>query len=117
MSCFLFAISFILVYVKHKKRRLKNDFCCSSFSSFSECMGKQIMTEKIVMSKIEYHFDEKKIKSNYLIIKNCLDRRRLCKVTIDDKLFKLLLLLPNEVKEVKISPQLKNKIKVIDITE
>ena len=69
------------------------------------------------MSKIEYHFDEKKTKSSYLIIKNCLDRRMLCKVTIDDKLFKLLLLLPNEVKEVKISPQLKNKVKVIDITE
>ena len=36
-------------------------------------------------------------------------------MTIDDKLFKLLLLLPNEVKEVKISPQLKIKVKVIDI--
>lgn len=70
-----------------------------------------------MMEKIEYHFDEKKIKSNYLIIRNCLDRRMLCKVTVDDKLFKLLLLLPNEVKEVKISPQLKNKVKVIDITE
>jgi len=71
------------------------------------------------MEKIEYHFDEKTIKSNYLIIRNCLDRRKLCKVTVDDKLFKLLLLLPipNEVKEVKISPQLKNKVKVIDITE
>ena len=68
-----------------------------------------------MMEKIEYHFDEKTIKSNYLIIRNCLDRRK--KVTVDDKLFKLLLLLPNEVKEVKISPQLKNKVKVIDITE
>ena len=70
-----------------------------------------------MMEKIEYHFDEKTIKSNYLIIRNYLDRRKLCKVTVDDKLFKLLLLLPNEVKEVKISPQLKNKVKVIDITE
>ena len=70
-----------------------------------------------MMEKIEYHSDEKTIKSNYLIIRNCLDRRKLCKVTVDDKLFKLLLLLPNEVKEVKISPQLKNKVKVIDITE
>lgn len=69
------------------------------------------------MENINYHLEEKEVKSNYLIIKNCLDRRRLCKVTIDDKLFKLLLLLPNEVKEVKISPQLKNKVKVIDITE
>lgn len=69
------------------------------------------------MKNINYHLEEKEVKSNYLIIKNCLDRRRLCKVTIDDKLFKLLLLLPNEVKEIKISPQFKNKVKVIDITE
>lgn len=69
------------------------------------------------MKNINYHLEEKEVKSNYLIIKNCLDIRRLCKVTIDDKLFKLLLLLPNEVKEVKISPQFKNKVKVIDITE
>ena len=69
------------------------------------------------MENINYYLEEKEVKSNYLIIKNCLDSRRLCKVTIGDKLFKLLLLLPNEVKEVKISPKLKNKIKVIDITE
>ena len=69
------------------------------------------------MKNINYHLEEKEVKSNYLIIKNCLDRRKLCKVTIDDKLFKLLLLLPNEVKEIKISPQFKNKVKVIDITE
>ena len=69
------------------------------------------------MENINYHLEEKEVKSNYLIIKNCLDARRLCKVTIDDKLFKLLLLLPNEVKEIKISPQFKNKVKVIDITE
>lgn len=69
------------------------------------------------MENINYYLEEKEVKSDYLIIKNCLDSRRLCKVTIDDKLFKLLLLLPNEVKEVKISPKLKNKIKVIDITE
>lgn len=67
--------------------------------------------------EINYYISEKFIKSDYLSIKNETDRRRLCKVTIDDKLFKLLLLLPNEVKEVKISPQLKNKVKVIDITE
>ena len=69
------------------------------------------------MENINYHLEEKEVKSNYLIIKNCLDTRRLCKVTIVNKLFKLLLLLPNEVKEVKISPQFKNKVKVIDITE
>lgn len=69
------------------------------------------------MENINYYLEEKEVKSDYLIIRNCLDSRRLCKVTIDDKLFKLLLLLPNEVKEVKISPKLKNKIKVIDITE
>lgn len=69
------------------------------------------------MKNINYHLEEKEVKSNYLIIKNCLYTRRLCKVTIDDKLFKLLLLLPNEVKEIKISPQFKNKVKVIDITE
>lgn len=69
------------------------------------------------MENINYYLEEKEVKSDYLIIRNCLDSRRLCKVTIDDKLFKLLLLLPNEVKEVKISPKFKNKIKVIDITE
>ena len=69
------------------------------------------------MGNINYYLEEKEVKSDYLIIKNCLGSRRLCKVTIDDKLFKLLLLLPNEVKEVKISSKLKNKIKVIDITE
>ena len=69
------------------------------------------------MENINYYLEEKEVKSDYLIIKNCLDSRRLCKVTIDDKQFKLLLLLPNEVKEVKISSKLKNKIKVIDITE
>lgn len=67
--------------------------------------------------EINYYISEKFIKSDYLSIKNETDSRRLCKVTIDDKLFKLLLLLPNEVKEVKISPQFKNKVKVIDITE
>ena len=65
------------------------------------------------MENINYYLEEKEVKSDYLIIKNCLGSRRLCKVTIDDKLFKLLLLLPN----VKISCKLKNKIKVIDITE
>lgn len=68
------------------------------------------------MGNINYYLEEKKVKSNYLIIKNCLDSRRLCKVTIDDKLFKLLLLLPNEVKEIKLSPEFKSKVKVIDIT-
>ena len=68
------------------------------------------------MGNINYYLEEKEVKSNYLIIKNCLDSRRLCKVTIDDKLFKLLLLLPNEVKEIKLSPEFKSKVKVIDIT-
>lgn len=36
---FLFVVSFILVYVKHKERRFKNDFCCSSFSSFCLMYG------------------------------------------------------------------------------
>ena len=69
------------------------------------------------IKEINDYISEKFIKADYLSIKNETDIRRLCKVTIDDKLFKLLLLLPNEVKEVKISPQLKNKVKVIDITE
>ena len=56
------------------------------------------------------------MKSHYLIIENNLNSRRLCKVMIDDKLFKLLLLLPNEVKEIKLSPEFKSKVKVIDIT-
>ena len=68
------------------------------------------------MENINYYLEEKEVKSDYLIIKNCLDSRRLCKVTIDDKLFKLLLLLPNEVKEIKLSPECKSKVKVIDIT-
>lgn len=68
------------------------------------------------MGNINYYLEEKEVKSNYLIIRNCLDSRRLCKVTIDDKLFKLLLLLPNEVKEIKLSPEFKSKVKVIDIT-
>ena len=68
------------------------------------------------MGNINYYLEEKEVKSNYLIIKNCLDSRRLCKVTIDDKLFKLLLLLPKEVKEIKLSPEFKSKVKVIDIT-
>lgn len=68
------------------------------------------------MGNINYYLEEKEVKSNYLIIKNCLDSRRLCKVTIDDKLFKLLLLLPSEVKEIKLSPEFKSKVKVIDIT-
>ena len=68
------------------------------------------------MGNINYYLEEKEVKSNYLIIKNSLDSRRLCKVTIDDKLFKLLLLLPNEVKEIKLSPEFKSKVKVIDIT-
>ena len=68
------------------------------------------------MENINYYLEEKEVKSNYIIIKNCLDSRRLCKVTIDDKLFKLLLLLPNEVKEIKLSPEFKSKVKVIDIT-
>ena len=68
------------------------------------------------MENINYYLEEKEVKSDYLIIKNCLDSRRLCKVTIDDKLIKLLLLLPNEVKEIKLSPEFKSKVKVIDIT-
>ena len=68
------------------------------------------------MENINYYLEEKEVKSNYLIIRNCLDRRKLCKVTVDDKLFKLLLLLPNEVKEIKLSPEFKSKVKVIDIT-
>ena len=68
------------------------------------------------MENINYYLEEKEVKSDYLIIKNCLGSRRLCKVTIDDKLFKLLLLLPNEVKEIKLSPEFKSKVKVIDIT-
>ena len=68
------------------------------------------------MENSNYYLEEKEVKSNYLIIRKCLDSRRLCKVTIDDKLFKLLLLLPNEVKEIKLSPEFKSKVKVIDIT-
>jgi hypothetical protein len=68
------------------------------------------------MKNINYYLDEKKMKSHYLIIENNLNSRRLCKVMIDDKLFKLLLLLPNEVKEIKLSPEFKSKVKVIDIT-
>jgi hypothetical protein len=68
------------------------------------------------MKNINYYLDEKEMKSHYLIVENNLNSRRLCKVMIDDKLFKLLLLLPNEVKEIKLSPEFKSKVKVIDIT-
>jgi hypothetical protein len=68
------------------------------------------------MKNINYYLDEKEMKSHYLIVENNLNSRRLCKVMINDKLFKLLLLLPNEVKEIKLSPEFKSKVKVIDIT-
>ena len=66
---------------------------------------------------ISYHIDEKFVKNNYLMIKNSLASRRLCKIMLDNRLFKLILLLPNELREVKIAANLKCNIKVIDITD
>lgn len=66
---------------------------------------------------ISYHINEKFVKNNYLIIKNSLASRRLCKIMLDNRLFKLILLLPNELREVKIAANLKSNIKVIDITD
>lgn len=66
---------------------------------------------------ISYHIDEKFVKNNYLMIKNSLASRRLCKIMLDNRLFKLILLLPNELREVKIAANLKSNIKVIDITD
>lgn len=66
---------------------------------------------------ISYHIDEKFVKNNYLMIKNSLASRRLCKIMLDNRLFKLILLLPNELREVKIATNLKSNIKVIDITD
>ena len=51
------------------------------------------------------------------MIKNSLASRRLCKIMLDNRLFKLILLLPNELREVKIAANLKSNIKVIDITD
>lgn len=66
---------------------------------------------------ISYHIHEKLVKNNYLMIKNSLASRRLCKIMLDNRLFKLILLLPNELREVKIAANLKSNIKVIDITD
>lgn len=66
---------------------------------------------------ISYHINEKFVKNNYLMIKNSLASRRLCKIMLDNRLFKLILLLPNELREVKIAANLKSNIKVIDITD
>lgn len=66
---------------------------------------------------ISYHIDEKFVKNNYLMIKNSLASRRLCKIMLDNRLFKLILLLPNELREVKIAANLKSNIKIIDITD
>ena len=66
---------------------------------------------------ISYHIDEKFVKNNYLMIKNSLSSRRLCKIMLDNRLFKLILLLPNELREVRITANLKSNIKVIDITD
>lgn len=51
------------------------------------------------------------------MIKNSLASRRLCKIMLDEKLLKLILLLPNELREVEIAANLKSNIKVIDITD
>lgn len=66
---------------------------------------------------ITYFIGEKFVRTDYLIIKNSLDSRRLCKVTLDKRLFKLILLLPNEMREIKMDSNLKNRIRVIDITD
>ena len=66
---------------------------------------------------ITYFIGEKFVRKDYLIIKNSLDSRRLCKVTLDKRLFKLILLLPNEMREIKMDSNLKNRIRVIDITD
>ena len=39
-----------------------------------------------MVKTIDYYMDEKFVKKDYLIIKNSLDSRRLCKVTLDEKL-------------------------------
>ncbi len=67
--------------------------------------------------KITYFIGEKFVRTDYLIIKNSLDSGRLCKVTLDKRLFKLILLLPNEMREIKMDSNLKNRIRVIDITD
>ena len=66
---------------------------------------------------ISYHINEKFVKNNYLMIKNSLASRRLCKIMLDEKLLKLIILLPNELREVEIAANLKSNIKVIDITD
>ena len=55
-----------------------------------------------MVKTIDYYMDEKFVKKDYLIIKNSLDSRRLCKVTLDEKLLKLVLLLPNESLELEL---------------
>ena len=101
----------------NKKRKKESNKGYDFFTTCSSYYLFLVRKLKNMKKEINYYISEKFIKSDYLSIKNETDIRRLCKVTIDDKLFKLLLLLPNEVKEVKISPQFKNKVKVIDITE
>ena len=73
--------------------------------------------EENMVKTIDYYMDEKFVKKNYLIIKNSLDSRRLCKVTLDEKLLKLVLLLPNEMREIKLDSNLKPRIRVVDITD
>ena len=70
-----------------------------------------------MVKTIDYYMDEKFVKKGYLIIKNSLDSRRLCKVTLDEKLLKLVLLLPNEVREIKMDSNFKPRIRVVDITD
>ena len=65
-----------------------------------------------MVKTIDYYMDEKFVKKDYLIIKNSLDSRRLCKVTLDEKLLKLVLLLPNEMREIKVSEVSKIEIKI-----
>ena len=69
-----------------------------------------------MVKTIDYYMDEKFVKKDYLIIKNSLDSRRLCKVTLDEKLLKLVLLLPNEMRNQN-GPNLKPRIRVVDITD
>ena len=73
--------------------------------------------EETMVKTIDYYMDEKFVKKDYLIIKNSLDSRRLCKVTLDEKLLKLVLLLPNEMREIKMDSNLKPRIRVVDITD
>lgn len=70
-----------------------------------------------MVKAIDYYMDEKFVKKDYLIIKNSLNSRRLCKVTLDEKLLKLVLLLPNEMREIKMDSNLKPRIRVVDITD